>query len=149
MDVIIPLLLLVTAYFTGRGMERAHFRSIRRREQASKRMPIITSRTIDPTKTVERAGLVTGHVVVSTDYFKRFLASLRNIFGGRVKSYETMLDRGRRESILRMKAAALHMGANMVINVRMETSAIGKQGPQNKGLGAIEVLAYGTALKVR
>ncbi|MFT6733724.1 MAG: hypothetical protein ACJAS9_001914 [Polaribacter sp.] len=37
------------------------------------------------------------------DYFKRFLAGLRNIFGGRVVTYESLVDRARREAILRMK----------------------------------------------
>jgi uncharacterized protein YbjQ (UPF0145 family) len=46
---------------------------------------------------------VSGSVVVSVDYFKRFLAGLRTLVGGRVTSYETLLDRARREAILRCK----------------------------------------------
>ena len=41
---------------------------------------------------VETVGLVSGNVVVSVDHFKRFLAGLRNIVGGRLKAYETILD---------------------------------------------------------
>lgn len=147
MDALIVLLLLITAYFTGRGLEKKHYRSIIRREKASQRMIIITSRTVKFDQPIQNAALVTGSVVVSIDYFKKFLANLRNIFGGRVKSYETILDRGRREAVLRMKEDARTKGATMIINTRMETASIAKhRGKQ--GVGAIEVVAYGTALKV-
>jgi uncharacterized protein YbjQ (UPF0145 family) len=84
----------------------------------------------------------TGHSPAQ-DYFKRFLASLRNIFGGRVQSYESLLDRARREAILRMKAEARALGADMVFNIKLETASIYK-GKRNT-IGAVEVLAYGTA----
>ena len=82
--------------------------------------------------------------MVSVDYFKRFLAGLRSVFGGRVTSYETLLDRARRESILRMKEAADGLGAEMVFNIKVETASISK-GRRN-AVGSVEVLAYGTAL---
>ena len=81
---------------------------------------------------------------MSVDYFKRFLAALRNLFGGRVTSYESLLDRARRESLLRMKEKAAALGASMVFNVKYETASISK-GAGNT-IGSIEVLAYGTAL---
>ena len=88
--------------------------------------------------------MVSGSVVVSVDYFKRFLAALRNLFGGRVISYESLLDRGRRESLLRMKQQAEELGAGMVFNVKYETASISKG--RRDTIGSIEVLAYGTAL---
>ena len=45
-------------------------------------------------------------------------------FGGRVTSYESLLDRARRESLLRMKQQASSMGAVMVFNVKYETASI-------------------------
>jgi uncharacterized protein YbjQ (UPF0145 family) len=82
--------------------------------------------------------------VISVDYFKRFLAALRNLFGGRVTSYESLLDRARRESLLRMKEQAAALGAAMVFNVKYETASISKG--RGNSIGSIEVLAYGTAL---
>ena len=61
-------------------------------------------------------------------------------------AYESLLDRGRREAILRMKEQAIAWGATQVINVRLETSSIGKQ-TGGKGLVSIEVIAYGTGIK--
>ena len=87
--------------------------------------------------------MVYGNAVISIDYFKRLLAGLRKIFGGTVKSYESLLDRARREAILRMKEMA--QGSTIIVNVRIETSTIGKQA-NKKGVGCIEAMAYGTAL---
>ena len=94
-------------------------------------------------------GLVCGSVVISSDYFKRILASLRGIVGGRVKSYESLLDRSRREAILRLKEQALQQGANLIVNLRLETSAIGNSANQKGHIGSVETFAYGTALFIR
>ena len=79
-------------------------------------------------------------MVVASDYFKSFVASLVNIFGGRVRTFEPLLDRGRREALLRVKEQASEIGASHVFNVKYETSRIGG------GITTIEVMAYGTAL---
>ena len=89
--------------------------------------------------------LVSGSVVISIDYFKQFVAGLRNLFGGRVTAYESLLERARREAILRMKEQARDLGADSVWNVRLETAAI-SQGAQRQQVGSMEVMAYGTAL---
>jgi len=83
-------------------------------------------------------------VTISVDYFKRFLAALHAFFGGRVTSYETLLDRSRREALLRMKTMAKEKKAMLILNVRYETVSIYKGA--GKSIGSVEVLAYGTAL---
>jgi len=80
------------------------------------------------------------------DYFKRLLASLRNIFGGTVKSYESLIDRARREALLRMKEKAPQ--ASMIVNVRIETTTVGRKA-NKKGVGCLEALAYGTAVTLK
>jgi uncharacterized protein YbjQ (UPF0145 family) len=92
---------------------------------------------------------VTGHVVVSVDYFKRFVAGLRGLFGGRISSYESLLDRARREAVLRMKASAMHEGYHAIVNVRLETSCLAKSARNNKKTAGVEVLAFGTGIKMR
>jgi uncharacterized protein YbjQ (UPF0145 family) len=94
-------------------------------------------------KKVKSAELVYGSAVISVDYFKRLLAGLRNIFGGTVKSYESLIDRARREAMLRMKEMA--QGATVIVNVRIETAAVGKKA-NKKSIGCLEAVAYGTAL---
>ena len=92
------------------------------------------------------AVLVTGSVVISIDYFKRLLALIRNIFGGRVSSYESLVERARREALLRMKEQAAQHGCAMVVNVRLETAAIGYRANSKQQIGSVETIAYGTAL---
>ena len=88
----IPGLLFVIGYFAGSYAESKHFESLRAREASTVDFVTINFDWRDPERRVEQSGLVTGSVVVSLDYFKRFLAALRGIVGGRVKAYETLLD---------------------------------------------------------
>jgi uncharacterized protein YbjQ (UPF0145 family) len=61
-----------------------------------------------------------------------------------MRSYESLLDRARREAVLRMKAQARRAGAGMIVNVKLQTFAV--PGRQPGSTRAVEVLAYGTAL---
>jgi uncharacterized protein YbjQ (UPF0145 family) len=144
----LPLLLLMVAYLSGRIIERRHYRSIRRREVRLRELPAVTFRTVPKTWTVRESGLVMGNVVISVDHFKRFLAGLRMIFGGRVKSYESLLDRARREALLRMKEQAMTNGYRIVVNVRLETSRLASAKRKGKATAGVEVLAFGTGLQL-
>ena len=143
----VPLLLLVGTYFIGSAVERLHYREIRIRESRSRRFPTVNFRTSPKTWSVVGGEMVTGNVVVSIDYFKRFLAGLRMLFGGRVASYESLLDRARREAILRMKEDAFERGYNAVLNVRIETSRLASSNRKGEGTAGVEILAFGTAVK--
>jgi uncharacterized protein YbjQ (UPF0145 family) len=142
-----PLLLLFIAYFSGRAVERRHYASIREREVRWQNFPAVTFRTVPPGWQVAGCALATGNVVVSVDYFKRFLSGLRMIFGGRVKAYESLLDRARREALLRLKENAVENGYHALINVRLETSRMAN-AKGSEGAAGVEVLAFGTALKL-
>jgi uncharacterized protein YbjQ (UPF0145 family) len=149
MNIVQLLVMLLLAYFTGTWIERRHYKMIRSREARWKRLPAITFRQIPPRWEVLEGGLVTGSVVISVDYFKRFLAGLRGIVGGRIKSYESLLDRARREAILRLKKEALDRGYHAVVNVRLETARMANASGNKKGTAGLEVLAFGTGLKLR
>ncbi|MGB1110581.1 MAG: YbjQ family protein [Gammaproteobacteria bacterium] len=142
-ELIILLFLLALGYFFGRHAENRHYRSIRKREKRFMALPTVATR-VPPRDQDYEQRLVSGGVVISVDYFKRFLAGLRNLFGGRVKSYESLLDRARREAILRMKEEAYRQGASYVFNLKIETSSISKGAKDT--VGAVEVFAYGTAM---
>lgn len=143
-DLIVFVTLLAMGYGFGRYAENRHYRSIIKREKELSRIVAVAQRFPPVTATPYKVELVTGSVVISIDYFKRFLAGLRNLIGGRIKSYETLLDRARREAMLRMKEHADKLGAEMIFNIKLETSSIFK-GRKNQ-VGSVEVLAYGTAL---
>ena len=144
-----PLALLALAFFTGRRAERRHYQSIRARERELCMLPAVTFRQIPSSWGVDGVGLVTGSVVISVDHFKRFLAGLRTLVGGRIKSYETLLDRARREAVLRCKEQARARGYHAVVNVRLETTRIGRASLNGKATAGVEVLAFGTGLELR
>ncbi len=141
-NLILPFLIIIIALFTGSTLERRHYRSIDRREAETRTLPLINSKTYPDHRPIADSAFVSGSVVISYDYFKRFIAGLRMVFGGEVKSYVSLLDRGRREAMLRLKEAC--PDADLVVNLRIETSSISKGG--KKRLGAVEVFAYGTAI---
>ncbi len=145
-DLFIFLTLLLLGYTFGTIAEKRHYRSIIRRENELVKLAVVTAEGRFAEGAVRESYLVNGSVVVSNDYFKRLLAILRNIFGGRVKAYESLIDRARREAILRMKEEAHSKGAHMIVNLRLETSTIGRSANKKKKVGSIETLAYGTAV---
>jgi len=145
-DVLIFLFLLILGYTAGTMAERSHYRSIIAREKEMLQLPVVTSEEGFLDDNIVDSKLVYGNVVVSIDYFKRLLAILRNLFGGPVKSYESLVDRARREAVLRLKTAAREIGADIVVNLRMETAAIGNNANGKRQIGSVEVIAYGTAL---
>ena len=138
------VLLLGLGFFFGRRAESRHYKSIRAREDELRAVVVTTERFAGPQYKKHAALLVSGNVVISVDYFKVVVAGLRKLVGGRIRSYESLLDRARRESILRMQEKAKMMGAELVINMKFETSRI--SGTAGAGIGSMEVLAYGTAL---
>ncbi len=144
MELIIFLVLLACGYGFGRYTEKKHYHSIIAREKELNRIPAIATKILPATSKLYDSNLVAGNVVISVDYFKQLIAVLRNLVGGRVSSYESLVDRARREAILRMKAKAKSQGAEMIFNIKLETSSIYKG--RGNSIGSVEVLAYGTAL---
>lgn len=145
LQLFIFLALLVIGYITGTLVERRHYHSIKKREKQYGRILTFSEKTIPPLNGTIKHALVSGSVVISIDYFKMISAGLRSLLGGQVSAYESLLDRARREAILRMKYQAARKGMTMIFNVKMETASIG--GGQRGGLGAVEVFAYGTAIR--
>lgn len=140
------LLLLISGFVFGRLAEKRHFKSIIRREKETLAVPVMTVKSVPAQLTQCKTFLVSGNVVVSIDFFKKFLSSLKALVGGRLTSYESLLDRARREAILRMKESAIKCGGKLVVNVRIETASISKHSNNRYSIGSVEVVAYGTAI---
>lgn len=145
LQIAIFIILLAVGYFSGRFLEHRHYRSIRKRERALAKVLTFAVRFPPNLVDAQDCRLVSGCVVVSSDYFKQFVASLRGLVGGRFHGYETLLDRARREAILRMKEDAHRAGYALIVNVKIDSTSIagGRQG----AMPSFELLAYGTALK--
>lgn len=90
---------------------------------------------------VEHLGIVQGSTVRAKHLGKDLMAGLKNIVGGELTGYTELLQEARDEAIQRMTRDAQVLGADAVINIRLSTSSISH--------GAAEILAYGTAVKIR
>lgn len=139
------ILFLVVGYTIGTLVEKGHYASIRRREAELRDLLVIQSRYPPQSLGPCRQAFVQGSVVIGMDYFKRTLAKLRNIVGGNVGSYETLVERARREAVLRLKEEAREMKATCVLNIKFSTANVMSGDKNNNGAGCVEVVAYGTA----
>ena len=137
--------LLVLGFFIGRWRERSHYQSLIRREADFRDLRIVNVKTVPHPEQVCRAELVCGDAVIATDYFKGFSARLRSIVGGELRSYETLMERARREATLRLSEQARKIGATEVWNIRYETSNIRSASRRNPAV-SVEVFAFGTAV---
>lgn len=141
-ELLLPVVLLVVGYAAGRVLERRHLASIRLREREMLDVVALSTRRVPEGVAAARCVLVSGNVVVSSDYFRSFVAGLRTLVGGRFRGYESLLGRARREALLRLKAEARAAGCDLVIGVRFVTTTIaGSATP------SVEVMAVGTALR--
>ncbi|NQT85144.1 heavy metal-binding domain-containing protein [bacterium] len=142
------LFLIFLGLVVGRARERGHFRNLEDREQRLQHMLVTDIKSFpggaDPGK---GGALVMGQAVIASDYLKSFLAGLRKLIGGELRSYETLMERARREAILRMLEQADDQGFNAVCNLRMGTADIGGMSG-SKGAAMVEAFATGTAYRI-
>lgn len=136
----ITLGLILLGYIVGTARERRHLADLDRREAAAASVTVVDVKQLPPGLQAGAGALVSGEVVIATDYFKAVAAAIRNILGGEVKTYQTMLSRARREARLRMIEEAQQLGSELVINVRFEWSDVGPRS------ASAEIFCYGTAI---
>lgn len=140
----LPLLLVVIGFFSGSFFERRHYADIERRERELRPIPVTNLRGLDTSREIASSRLVSGSVVISVDAFKSLVGGLQTFFGGRVSSYETLIDRARREAVLRVLEQLEN--ADTIVNLRVETSMVAAPG---ESASSIEALAYATAVEYR
>jgi len=104
-------------------------------------MLVLTTETVPGREIVQALGLVRGSTVRSKHVGSDIVASLRSIVGGEVREYAQLLAAAREQAIDRMIDEAFMLGADAVVAMRIQTSTIQQ--------GASEVLAYGTAVRLR
>lgn len=103
---------------------------------------IVTSTNEIPGKQVkEILGVVKGNTVRARNIGRDIGAGFKNLIGGEIKTYTDMISQSREEAYNRMVNAAIEMGADGVIGFRFMTSMVMQ--------GASEMLAYGTAVKLK
>ena len=148
LGLLITPVMLIGAWISGGILERRHLKGLLLLESGSRGVLAVTIEDLPPNWHVESSELVMGNVVISQDYFKRFAASIKGIFGGNIRVFESLLERARREALVRMKGVAHARGYNTIINVRIETVRLASSRRDGKGTVGVEILAFGTAISL-
>ena len=123
--------------------ERRHLRSLSAREAPLQHIRINTSKHLTSCEP-EACTLLIGSVVVAHDYFRTLIIAIRRLIGGNISPYERLVQRGRREALIRLKEEADLRDIDKVINIRFGTTTI-----SGRFLRAIEMVAYGTGIRTQ
>lgn len=103
-------------------------------------MLLTTTDNVEGMKIRETLGIVKGEIVQSKNVGRDFMAGMKTIVGGEVKSYTMMISEARKEATNRMIEEANKLGADAIVGVRYGSSAVMQ--------GSAEIIAYGTAVKI-
>jgi len=104
-------------------------------------MIITNTETIPQREIIEILGIARGSTVRARNIGRDIFAGLKNIIGGEIEEYTKLQAQSREQAMQRLVQDAAHLGADAVVNVRFNTSQIMQ--------GASEMLAYGTAVKLK
>ena len=104
-------------------------------------MTISTTETIPGQEIAEVVGIARGATVRAKNLGSDFLAGIKNMIGGEIDEYTRLQSESREQAIERMVNDAKRMNADAIVNVRLSTSMVMQ--------GAAEILAYGTAVKMK
>ena len=139
-QIVIFAILFSVGFGFGRYNERKHLQYLDEQEQRLAYIRVNNSRFNESTFP---GHMISSNVVISHDYFKYAIANVQNMLGGRLTSYESVVERARREAIVRLKLEAEKMGADQIMGIRLSTTELGMHG------GMVEVFAYGTAIQAK
>ena len=104
-------------------------------------MIITTVEKVPNREITEVLGIARGSTVRARNIGRDLFAGIKNIIGGEITEYTKLQAQSREQAIQRMEDDALSLGADAIVNVRLTTSVITQ--------GAAEILAYGTAVKLK
>ncbi|MBO4488440.1 MAG: heavy metal-binding domain-containing protein [Bacteroidales bacterium] len=103
-------------------------------------MILATTPTIEGKQITNYHGVVSGEIITGINFVKDFFASIRNIVGGRTKSYEKELVEAREKALEELADRAVSVGANAVVGIDIDYEVLG----QNNGM--LMIIATGTAV---
>ncbi len=103
-------------------------------------MIVVTTNDVPGKKILEIFGVARGSTIRCKAIGEDLLATLRNLTGGEITEYTSMIAEAREQAFDRMVEHAEKMGANAVVAMRFSTTEVVQ--------GAAEILAYGTAVRV-
>lgn len=143
----VTFFLLILGFVAGTVAEKSHFSRLERREDVNRSLLQTQSKLyLSPKPGGKVPTMIHSETVVASDYFKNFLSAFRKFFGGEMKSYHSLMERARRESLAKLIEQAQAMGYNAVCNVRLEPADVSGAvtNPKNKSV-MVCIIATATA----
>lgn len=104
-------------------------------------MIVTTGDDVPGKKIVEVLGIVRGSTVRARNIGRDIGAGFKNLIGGEIKTYTEMTSQSRDEAFNRMVNEAIKLKADAIVGMKFGTSMVMQ--------GASEMLAYGTAVKIK
>lgn len=146
------LVFLALGYFGTLYFERRHLASLAAREATMRRHMIVTQLRSYPGYVPSDLPprLIVVETVIAADYLKSFLAHLRKLVGGELRSFRVLMERARREATLRVLEKAYKTGYNAICNLRLESADVAGNAVSggNRSRGAmVALLASATAYR--
>lgn len=144
-----PLLFLAVAFFAGNFIGSRHEKRLAERQKTVSHIRTTDLNRFNNPDHAILANLFTAEVTLGIDHFRGFLGSLKNIFGGEVRSYQKTLDRARREALMQVVEQAHQAGYNAVANIRLEFVDISGKANMVRRASMVTIIAYGTGYQTR
>ena len=147
----IPLLLTVgpiafSAIF-GSIYQKGKKNKLLEREKQTGRDPITNLSKPISDKKILSSSLMWESVVIGPSWWQILLGSIGSIFGGKLNAYAEIYDWARREAIQRLRESLNASNFDDIINLRIETSMMSSSNKSKDKTAAMEIVAYGTAVK--
>lgn len=105
-------------------------------------MLITTTNIVEGRPVQEYLGVINAQSIIGANIFKDIFAGLRDVFGGRSKTYEGVLEEAKEDALRELAEKAQSMGANAVLGVDLDFETIGSGGSM------LMVIATGTAVRI-
>jgi uncharacterized protein YbjQ (UPF0145 family) len=105
-------------------------------------MIITTTATVEGRPAQEYLGIINAQSIIGANIFKDFLGGLRDVFGGRSKTYEKVLEQAKEDALRELAEKAQALGANAILGVDLDFETIGS------GASMLMVIASGTAVRI-
>lgn len=105
-------------------------------------MIITTTNIIEGRPVQEYLGVINAQSIIGANIFKDILGGLRDVFGGRSKTYERVLEEAKEDALRELGEKAQAMGANAIVGVDLDFETVGGSGSM------LMVIASGTAVRI-
>ena len=105
-------------------------------------MILTTTPTVEGRTIIEYKGIVFGEVITGVNFIKDIKASIRDVIGGRSRSYESELINARSQALKELEERARQLNADAVVGIDLDYEVLGEGG------GMMMVTASGTAVRL-